>query len=337
MYARRIPVLPLRPISTIVFLFLCVAAAQAQDSSGEGTLLRGDRAEIAVTIRDNSGEPISSEAMVKLYRAGGIPTDQKTASKGRAFFILPSLGDYTIVVDAPGYKTAQKDISVPVALKAEIEISLARASASGDAPVSIKPLLAPKAKEAFDRGLQALSENKVDEATRYVGEAAKLAPGHPDVLYLQGVLFLKKQDWPQAQSVLEKATQLDPNHAQAFAALGMALSDQGKYQAATAPLEKSLQLGANSWETQWILAKAYYHNGQYEPALHMAQEALAGSNGKAPEISLLVAQSLTAVGRYEDAAQVLRDFLKAHPDQPQATTARRWLGKLTADGKVRPQ
>jgi len=65
-----------------------------------------------------------------------------------------------------------------------------------------------------------------------------------------------------------------------------------------------------------------------------AQTALASSNGKAPEVELLLAQSLTAVGRYDDAAQTLRAFIKNHGDRPEAATARRWLDRLTADGKV---
>jgi len=60
---------------------------------------------------------------------------------------------------------------------------------------------------------------------------------------------------------------------------------QGGNGAAIAPLEESLQLdAAGSWETRW-------------------------------KIELLVAQSLTAVGRYEHAAQVLRAFLRDYGDR----------------------
>jgi tetratricopeptide (TPR) repeat protein len=153
---------------------------------------------------------------------------------------------------------------------------------------------------------------------------------------MQGVLSLKQRNWPQAQSALRKATQIDPSHARAFAALGMALCDEGKYDVAIEPLEKSLQLDApGTWETRWTLAKAYYQDARYDEALEMSQEALSGSNGNAPEIGLLVAQSLTAVGRYEDAAEILREFVRHHGDRREAATARRWLERLTASGKIR--
>jgi hypothetical protein len=115
----------------------------------------------------------------------------------------------------------------------------------------------------------------------------------------------------------------------------MALCDQGKCDAAIEPLKKSLELDpAGTWETRWTLAKAYYQGAQYDEALKMSQEALTSSNGKEPEISLLVAQSLTAVGRYEDAAKLLREFLRDHSDRREAATARRWLERLTASAKI---
>jgi len=42
------------------------------------------------------------------------------------------------------------------------------------------------------------------------------------------------------------------------------------------------------------------------------------------------------VGRYEDSAQVLREFLKNNTEGPDAQTARLWLERLTTNGKIRP-
>jgi Tfp pilus assembly protein PilF len=320
------------------FLVLCLLLLPlpvlSQDSGSEGVVLRGDKAEISITVRDSSGEPISAPASVKLFH-DGLPLDQGSTSHGRAFFVPRALGAFTIVVEATGYKAAQKDVSIPVAVKAEVDIYLQRQLAANESVgVPGKPVLAPKAKEAFDKALQALNANKLDQAEKYVAEALRLAPGHPDVLFLQGVLFLNRSKWGDAQAALEKSTQLDPENARAFSALGMALANQGKYEQAIPPLEKSQQLAPMGWETQWTLAKAYYHHEQYPEALQASQQALASSSGKAPQIELLVAQSLTAVGRYEDSAKTLRDFLKNHGDRPEAATARRWLENLATSGKI---
>ncbi len=307
-----------------------------QDSSGDSNPSRGSRAEISVTVRDNSGEPIAVPASVKLLR-DGTQIDQGNVSRGRAFFVLGAFGEYTVVVEAVGYKTAQKDLSVRVAVKFEVDVNLLKDSDSPNLTgPAAAPLLAPKAKEAFDKGLQALRDDNLPEARIYIGEAMRLAPNHPEVLYVQGILNLKERNWTQAQIVLEKATQIDPHNARSFSALGMALCNQKKYIDAIAPLEKSLQMDPTAgWETQYSLADAYYHQGQYDDALKHAQQAQTESNGQAPQVELLLAKSLTAAGRYEDAAQVLRDFLKNHPDDKEVPTAHRWLDGLKANGKIR--
>ena len=111
---------------------------------------------------------------------------------------------------------------------------------------------------------------------------------------------------------------------------------RGEFQGAIAPLEKALELKPGpAWDTRWALAKAYYGQGRYDQGLEMSQAALSASNGKAPEIELLVAQSLTAAGRYEDAAGELRKYLRERGDRREAATARRWLENLVANGKIR--
>ena len=100
-------------------------------------------------------------------------------------------------------------------------------------------------------------------------------------------------------------------------------------------LEKSLQLQpASSWETDWALAKAYYYREQYDQALKLAEAARASSRSSIPQVQMLLAQCLAAVGRFEDSAQVLREFLKTNANDPDAPTARRWLDGLAANGKI---
>jgi tetratricopeptide (TPR) repeat protein len=285
-------------------------------------------------VHDRAGEQINAAGSVKLYR-DGVLSGSTALSRGRAFFGSIPFGSYTLVVDATGYKSTQRDVNVSVAMRYEVDANLQRDSApDANAGVPAKPLLAPKAKEALDKSLKALSKNKLPEAEKYLDEAVKLAPGHPDVLYVQGVLFLDRQNFPQAQSILEKASQMDPTNARAFSGLAMALVDQGKYDQAISTAEKSLQLDAAAWEPQWMLGESYYHLQQYDQALKASQLAWTASNGKDPRIGLLLAKSLTAVGQYEDAAQKLRDVVKRYHDRPEAATAQRYLDRLKNDGKI---
>jgi Flp pilus assembly protein TadD len=293
-------------------------------------------AEINVTVRDSSGSLILVSADVRLS-LDGLPFDHGGTSKGRVSFVTRRAGQYTITVDALGYRSGQKDVSVVQPTKYEVEVILEPASSPYVTPGTAAGnlILAPKAKQALDEGIQALIDNKLDEAEKALDQALKLAPSHPAVLYVQGVLNLKKSNFPKAQTFLEKAAQIDPKNARALAALGMALCDQKKYAEAIPPLEKALQLDhASDWETHWSLAESYYYSERYDEALKIAQQAQVKSKGQVPQVQLLVAKALAAVGRYEDSAKVLRELLKNHSSDPEAATARRYLERLTAHGKI---
>jgi len=322
------------------FALLCCAIAVArspavaQERPSDLGGIRGNRAELSITIKEGSSQLIGPMVTVKLYNLGSLVTQMST-SKGRVVFILNRLGDYMITADATGYRTSQKEISIPVAVEAEEEIVLQRDSTPQALGNAGRPVLAPKAKELLDKAFEALNENKLDRAEKSISEASKLAPNHPDVLYLQGVILLRRGQPEQAQAVLEKTTQIDPQNSRVFTALGMAFMNENKYDSATAPLQQSIQLDPSNGEAHWMLARVLYHQEKYDSCLQEAQRALSQAHGSQPEVELLIAQSQTAVGKFEDSADTLRTFLRTHPNDKGAATARRWLDRLIADGKVR--
>ena len=322
------------------FALLCCAIAVAsspavaQERPSDLGGIRGNRAELSITIKEGSSQLIGPMVTVKLYNLGSLVTQMST-SKGRVVFILNRLGDYMITADATGYRTAQKEISIPVAVEAEEDIVLQRDSAPQALGNAGRPVLAPKAKELLDKAFEALNENKLDQAEKSISEASKLAPNHPDVLYLQGVILLRRGQPEQAQAILEKTTQIDPQNSRVFTALGMAFMNENKYDSATAPLQQSIQLDPSNGEAHWMLARVLYHQEKYDICLQEAQQALSQAHGSQPEVELLIAQSQTAVGKFEDSADTLRTFLRTHPNDKGAATARRWLDRLVADGKVR--
>ena len=317
---------------------LCPLAAWCQSNGGDEMEVRGFRSEIDVTVVDTSGNPISVAAGVRVLR-DGVPYDQGTTFKGHVFFMVPASGEFTVSVEAAGYKSAHKDVSVAMPSKYDVEITLQRDNSPVFMPGAAgNPILAPKAKQALDKAIQALRDDKLEDAGKALDQAMKLAPNNPDVLYVQGVLDLKKREWTKAQSALEKATQLEPSSARALAALGMALCNQNKYAEAIPPLEKAVQLNpASDWETHWSLAQSYYYTDRFDEALKVSRQAQAEANGQVPMVDLLVAKSLVAAGRYEDSAAVLRDIIRKHSDAPEAATARRFLERLATGGKIRPQ
>ncbi len=281
-------------------------------------------------MRAPTGEPLSVPAIVQLFKSDGTPHGRTTA-QGIAPVVFSNLapGGYYVEVQAPGFQTTREEANIMMPVTTEVHIYM-RPEPSGvpSATPAGPPLLAPKVRKEVDQGLEALRGNNLKAAQERLDRAAKLAPGHPDVFYLLGVLYVRLDDLTRARSALEKATQLDPNHARALAALGTVLSNQGEYAAAIPILEKAVALNDRAWETQWTLASAEYHQRQFEQARAHAQQALNAAQGKAPEIQLLLAQALAALGQRERAAQELESFLRSHPEHSKALLARRWLARL---------
>src|SRR5437899_11685207 len=149
-------------LSGLLCLLVFAAPAFCQDRSSDQGGIRGNRAEVSITIKEGSSQLSGPLVTVKLYYVGAL-AEQRTTTKGRVVFILNRLGDYTITADAVGYRTAQKEISIPVAVEAEEEIVLQRDASPEALGVAARPLLAPKVKVGLDKALKCLNDIKLKD------------------------------------------------------------------------------------------------------------------------------------------------------------------------------
>ncbi|MBV8515225.1 MAG: hypothetical protein JO260_07985, partial [Acidobacteria bacterium] len=120
-------------VAMLVGAFSCVPAVGCaepqQDSGSQATEYFGNGAEINVIVHDGTGNPISSPAMVRLYRDGNIPSGEGATSHGRVRFVVTSLGEFTVVVEPAGQPSLQKDVSVRTTGQTQVDVFL-RASAN---------------------------------------------------------------------------------------------------------------------------------------------------------------------------------------------------------------
>ncbi len=333
---------PLLHALTVLSFLLCQLlpslSSAAQGGASESISTRPSSGHIVVYVRDASGGPLTMSASVRLYSAEGTPLGQaSTGTAGQVTFVNVHPGTYTVEVEAAGYVKAHADARLPLVGEAEVEIEL-RPETYTSAPVGparATVILAPNAKKELDAGLEAMRAKNLKDAEHHLENAALLAPSHPDVLYFLGTLYAQLNALQRAEEVLEKAMQLDPQHGPTQAALGIVFVNQGKFEAAVPLLERALELDAQSWEARWALARCYYHRRSFQSALDQSRQALHDSKGRAPEITLVVAASLTATGRYEESAALLREFIRQYPDRPETARARRWVNRLKQAGKIK--
>lgn len=326
------------PILVACHAFFAAAASAQGTATSVGTSSAGGQ--LVVLVRNAAGEPLATPALVRLYSEDGMPLGTASAvNGGQASFRNVPTGRYTVEVEASGYTLGHTSALLPMTGEVDVEVYLQPEKA--DAPVVLAgadvPVLAPKAKKEMDAGLAALRQKDLSKAQKHLENAYRMAPNHPEVLYLLGSLYAQQNDLGQAEGYLQKATEMEPQHAPAQGALGIVLANEHKFEAAVVPLKKALDLNEKSWEARWALARCYYTQRDYEGTLEQSTRAVRDSNGLAPEIALVVAASQTALRRYDEAATTLREFLQQHADNRGAPRAKRWLEHLEQTGKIKPE
>jgi len=175
------------------------------------------------------------------------------------------------------YKAAQKDLSLPVPSKQRsMFISNANTLPTRTWAFPVSRSLLPRPRTPSTRACKPSTPTNFQRRKSTWGEALKLAPGHPDVLFLQGVLDSVSTIGRRRKQCSKNPRNSIPTTSR-LRGTGHSPHEPGQIRAAIPPLEKSLQLQPTGWETQWTLAKAYYHQQQYDARWMADRRGLARS------------------------------------------------------------
>jgi tetratricopeptide (TPR) repeat protein len=287
---------------------------------------------IRVNVRNATGAPLSGHAIVRLsQRVGSVTYTESTIDAASVDFKGLPVGDYVIEVTSAGYHTATEEASLlsPTNVT-QVYILLRLESAPGAAVGSGPPVLAPKAHKEVQDAIQALENNNLREAEKHLERAEKMAPGHPEVQYLLGILLAKRNDAKGARARFEKAVSLYTQHAAALGALGRLSFREGDLSGAASAFERALVADARSHENHAALAAILFELKNLDKAKYHAETALDLAGGKLPETRLLLSQILVGQGDRQKAAGVLQQFLVDYPSHRDAETVRRLHAALVS-------
>lgn len=238
-----------------------------------------------------------------------------------------TVGTYSLVVSAPGYKTERQTVIVTDATEgARIEVTLEAEKSSREAPGS--SILAPKAREEVEKGKEAMSAKSFDKAKPHLEKALQLAPTSSEVNYLYGLLQYYQGNRQSASEYLEKAVSLDRRNGPALLALGNLYYQEKNYKHAGEVIEQGLALEPLSWRSEAVLASSYYQQAAYEKGREHAQKAMDIGKEEASSTGFLLAKCLAALGRKEEAIEALRVFFKTQPPSAMTNSAQELLKQL---------
>ena len=319
------------------FLFLMPARVSAQrplssDSRG------GANAEINIQVRNPDGTPAPRGIHLRLEaQEGGSSDDCVTETGGKCRFLPGSGGMYVIRISQLGYKEVSVDVNLVDTLRAYVNISLtpdpgsASINTGNDASrnsVSALDLSVPEnARQEFEKGQRALSENKLDASISHFRKAIKLYESFPQAYTLMGTAYLEEGNWKDAEKALQKATSLNPKSSEAYLGLGAVFNQTKQYQQAETALLRGLELNPETPGGHYELAKTYWELGRWQEAAPHARKAVSLTPDLASPHALL-GNILLRERNAEGAPHEYQEYLRLDPTGPMAEGVRNMAEKL---------
>ena len=170
-----------------------------------------------------------------------------------------------------------------------------------------------RALRALRSAVEALAQGQLGKAAEFVFAARVVAPGHPEPLLWQARIQMAQGRIDEARRTMAEATALAPTDVTLRIEQARLAFQDGDGDAGEAALRQVLALAEGQSEQLEVLAETADAQGIHAVALAAAEAVLRRRPGKLTA-RLMVARSLTAIGRIDDAASCYRQILADEPD-----------------------
>jgi tetratricopeptide (TPR) repeat protein len=249
-----------------------------------------------------------------------------TDMRGRFRFTRIPAGTYTVGVFIPARGDMQVTVDIGPSqadskgrVKLEIPIDESKLRAESRHTVSARDLaVQEKARKAYREAEQRLAANDTAGAIAQLERAVEISPGFATAWNHLGTIAYQTQRYPDAEKYFRRALEADPEAYAPLVNLGGVLLNLGKVEEAWkyntyAVLKQPRDALANSQ-----LGMTYIARGNVELAEKHLLEAVRIDPGHFSHPQLHLAEIYARGKQYRKAAAQLEDFLKHHPDSPQA-------------------
>jgi tetratricopeptide (TPR) repeat protein len=314
--------------------FASAQSAPADPAASEPGLNLSHTGNIAVYVRTEDGEPLSSTptlTLMEMSRAMQTPKAQKGPG---AVWIFPNvlIGDlFEVQVQAPGYHTELRAVTVPDSANPSASIIVFMRSPNDELafrPPAGQFVLPPQAEKEAQKGAEDLDSGKIRSAQKHLSEALAMAPENPYLNYLMGMRFLLDGELPAAKPYLEKSVSTDARQVPALVALGSLRFQQGDYAGAIQVLAPAARFDASKWKVHSMLAGSYLKEKDFAHSREQAKQALALGGVEAGHDELVLGEALAGLGEREKAVIALETFLEQYPHDRNDRAIRAWLAEL---------
>ena len=272
-----------------------------------------------------------ARASVTLYRvASPFSTSTLAEDDGKFTFKKLQPGAYTVAVFIPARGEARQTVEVgpgqsvrkrvSITLKLKDSDFVFRDILSRRHAVTTKQLAIPdKALREFDAAQKDLSKHDHEAAVQHLERAVELAPQFANAWNTLGTIAYQTRKFLRAEECFREALQQDPQMFEPLVNLGGVLINLRKLDEAYQYNLHAVLTRPNDALANSQLGMTYYEVGNMLAAEKYLKKAVEIDPAHFSHPQLLLAEIYLRREDKNAAAEVLEDFLKRHPDWPQAS------------------
>jgi len=219
-------------------------------------------------------------------------------------------------------------------------IILKRLSNVEGSTISMTSLAASKdARQAYEKGRKARTENKLEEAEKDLNKAVELYPSYAAAWALLGEIHTMQNRLQEAVKEYTQATTSDPQFVTPYYGLAIIAVNQQRWQDAATFSEQTIRLNGYAYPTAYFYnAVANFQLKNFEVAEKSGRKFQAvDSEHRHPDIALLISQILTERQDYAGALQQLRSYLAQAPNAANADQVRAQITRLESAAAAQPK
>ena len=181
------------------------------------------------------------------------------------------------------------------------------------------------ARQNYLKGDMHFGRNEFDEAEGFFLAAIAADETHLDSHHKLGLMYLKKEDFQQAELYFSKLVNLKKD-AIYFSNLGAALYRQARLIEAAEAYENAIALDDKRAERLQSLAQVYHELGDAEKALKYFELA-SRRKPKDNDLKIILVDYYEQVARLEDAIEILKKILESDPYNKEVKSRLRLIEK----------
>jgi tetratricopeptide (TPR) repeat protein len=259
-------------------------------------------------------------------------------NSGFKFSKLPP-GPYTIAASVRGLEELRQTIEISPALadprgRVFVELRIEPTPRSSGRTVSVRQLALPgKARDLFRKALDSLGRRDAARAITLLEQAIAEAPRFVEALNTLGTIYNQKREYAKAEGYFREALRHEPEAFAPLVNLGGVLLAQRKYQEALRYNREAAEMRPNDALARCQLGWVYLHLDELERAATELQEAKRLDPGHFSRPQLGLASIHARRAQPAEAIAEMEDYLRRHPDDPDAPQIRDEIARLKGGPK----